>query len=75
MKTFKLFILTTMLVGLFSCSTNYTPDLDDDLPFDGETRSDTTRTDTTNTDGVGGSITDWDDGGKEDITMGEIPKD
>lgn len=74
MKIFKFFILTTLLVGLFSCNANYTSSLDDDPTFDGDTRSDTTKTDTTNTGGVGGSISDWEDGGEEDdITAGEIP--
>ena len=54
MKTFKCFILATLLAGLFSCSTNYTPNLDDDPTFDVDTRSDTTQTDTTKTDGFGG---------------------
>ena len=75
MKIFKIFILTALLVSLFSCSTNYTPSLDDGPAFDGSTRADTTKTDTTKTDGIGGSISDWDDGGKEDITANEIPKD
>ena len=75
MKTIKWFILATSIIALLSCSTNYTPSLDDDPTFDVDTRSDTTKTDTTNTDGVGGTITDWDDGGKADITMDEVPKD
>lgn len=72
MKTIKWFILATSIVALLSCSTNYAPSLDDEPTFDGDTRSDTTAT-KTDTTGVSGIITDWDDGGKADITMDEVP--
>ena len=71
MKRIKLFIMAISLIAFLSCSTNYTPTLDDDTNFDGETRTDSTKNDTTNNGGIDGEIHDWDNGGVEDIIATE----
>ena len=72
MNKLKLFILATSIVAFLSCSSNHTPVLDDDATFDGNTRSDNTQNDTTKNNGTGTDISDWENGGVEDITANEV---
>lgn len=74
MKTFKIFILTALLVSLFSCSTNYTPALDDGPRFDGDTRGEASENDSTDNAGITATKGGW-IVVSDTIVADEIPKD
>ena len=78
MRIIKLFILASSMIALISCSSSSDPLMEDstiDNPlFDNGSRSDTTKNNNTSENdttggGMGAYITDWGDGGTEDITM------
>ena len=47
MKTFKWFILVTLVAALFSCSENYNEPLEEEDSLDSQTRGELTQNDTT----------------------------
>ena len=75
METLKWFILTTSFFALMSCSTNYTPSLDDSPTFDGSPRGEASENGSTDNSEVNADIKDSINGGVKNITADEMPKD
>ena len=59
MKTFKWFILATLVAALFSCSKNYNDTLEEEDSLDSQTRGETSQNDSTAGGGVNTTFTDW----------------
>lgn len=76
MRKLKFFIIATSMFALFSCSNNIAPLLDEvtteDTTSDGIAISENKENDTTDDSSIDSEITDWDDGGEEDITATEV---
>ena len=73
MKTIKCFILVALLVGLFSCSTNYAPSIEDDSTLESQTRGESSQNDSTD-GGVSATKTDW-VVVSDSVEATEVPKD
>ena len=78
MRKIKQYILATSMIALLSCSSNSEFTMEnssiDNPILDNGTKTDTTKNDNINKSdtiggGMGATITDYDDGGTDDITM------